>query len=307
MVFCGQCGLQLAPGIVRCPRCGTLADVNTEGATIETANADDPTVMTRAPYNPSRTNSGSQSSLADQPPLILRNNTGTAYDAYTDGTYGRNANPGCDAYAPKVTSPGYVPQDDAGYPAPGASYADFDTPAPARNTRGRTAALLLILLGVLLILGAMALFAVRHNVFPGITGSGSNVGGSPGGVGSVTVTPAVSPTSSLLPAQQAQAVIEQYYTDVNSHDYQAAYALWNQYPTSLAVFRQGYAHTRDVTVHIEKVVALSDGTEQVFTTLNALEDNTSGQGAHYSTYKGYYIVGPVNGTWLILKGQLSKV
>ncbi len=48
MIFCGQCGLQLAPGIAKCPRCGAIVDQGVQGGEF---HADDATV-TSLPYYP---------------------------------------------------------------------------------------------------------------------------------------------------------------------------------------------------------------------------------------------------------------
>lgn len=307
MVFCGQCGFQLAPGTTRCPRCGAFTDVDTSAATVDALHADDPTSMSmRATQKPSQTTQRMGGSIADQSPLVLRGNTNAAYNPDTQGTYGatvRGTSPSYETYAP--------PQSNTGYPPQGGSYADFHTPdqmgyppapgyqqwqpssAPARGSKGRVAALLLILFGVLLILGAMVLFALRHQLI-------SSIPGASNGTNSTTTITATTAT----PAEQAQAVIKQHYTDVNNHDYQAAYQLWRHNPDSLAAFQKGFAHTRHVALTVDGVSAQSDGTEKVMVTINATEDNPSGQGLHHSLYRGYYIVGSVNGTWLIFEGQL---
>lgn len=317
MVFCGQCGFQLAPGTTRCPRCGAFTDVDTSAATVDALHADDPTSLSmRAAQNPSRTTQRMGGSMADQAPLVLRGKTNAPYNPDTQGTYGttvRGTSPSYETYAPQVSSPNQqqsYPQTNAAYPPQSASYADFHTPdqigypapgyqqwqqanAPARRSKGRVAGLLLILFGMLLILGALILFTLRHQLISSTTGvsGGTNT--------TTTIT-----TTAATPAEQAKAVINQHYTDINNHDYQAAYQLWRHNPNTLVGFQKGYAHTRYVAWTISDIVAQSDGTEKVFITLNATEDNLSGQGTHHSTYKGYYIVGSVNGTWLIFSGQL---
>lgn len=322
MVFCGQCGFQLAPGTARCSRCGAFTDVDTSAATVDALHADDPTSMSmRATQNPSRTTQRTGGSKAEQSPLVLRGNTNVPSNPNTQGTYGatvRGTSPSYETYAPPQVSspnqqgsfPGYQPQTNTSYPPQSGSYADFHTPdqmgyppasyqqwqpaaTPVRSPKGRNTGLLLILFGVLLILGALVLFALRHQLISSTTGAST-------GTSSTTTITATVATS----AEQAVAVIKQHYTDINNHDYQAAYQLWRHNPNTLAGFQQGYAHTRYVAWTVNDIIAQSDGTEKVIVTLNATEDNPSGQGVHHSIYKGYYIVGSVNGTWLIFSGQL---
>src|ERR1035438_2388633 len=54
MLFCGQCGLQLAPGSTTCPRCGTATQ---QGLPQDNQFLDDPTIASnpRLPLQPSQT------------------------------------------------------------------------------------------------------------------------------------------------------------------------------------------------------------------------------------------------------------
>src|SRR5436305_909560 len=64
MIFCGQCGLQQAPGATRCPRCGTAV----EGSVVaEEYYVDDPT-MVSFPYVTQPSPQPGKSSLAGAPP-----------------------------------------------------------------------------------------------------------------------------------------------------------------------------------------------------------------------------------------------
>ena len=85
MIFCGQCGLQLAPGSTRCPRCGATLEetgANTGGE----FHADDATVATPSLLN---RNPPTSQTPAGQKPLILRPGTSGAQTNIND--YGTNA------------------------------------------------------------------------------------------------------------------------------------------------------------------------------------------------------------------------
>jgi hypothetical protein len=121
-----------------------------------------------------------------------------------------------------------------------------------------------------------------------------------------TSTTTAIPTSS----QQATVVVQHYYDDINSRDYQAAYSLLgSQFQSSQSYdqFASGYAHTEHDNLTTGAVKALSDGTFNVPAIIVATEDNVPGPGTHQSTYQGYYIVGNENGTLKILSANFSKV
>ncbi len=334
MIFCGQCGLQLAPGTRRCPRCGTFIEAGVGGVPIEELHTDDPTIAALPqippsasrpqypPYRPAGTG-------AAQQPLVLRNNGNTGYNG---GIQEANTTPNqgpMSPYAPyaggipaseqsfvtqRATSNDYatqgaMPPSQAGatyqgLPGTGVDYAGGypagpPTPVSARKGGGRIAALLLVLFGLLLMLGALVLFALRQ-----APSSNTGNGGQQANTGaSASVT-----SSTLTNAEQAKLVIQHYYGDINTHTYQDAYNLRQDEITagvSYASFTAGYTHTQHDQVIFGNVQLLNDGTVKVFITLHATEDNASGQGTHVTSYQGYYIVGPVNGTWKILKGYLA--
>ncbi len=312
MVFCGQCGLQQVPGATRCPRCG--APVEDEAVAGE-YYVDGPTIASFSPVTQPSSQPGKSTQTGapspNGPPLW---------------TLGEDKQSILEANAPtrKIDAPIYNTQlssspsnpngstHDPGYPStsnylpPGASYpgilpgsmgsAPPSSPYQSRQqspqkSKGRVASLLIILLGLLLILGAMVIFALKQNG----TITGNN--GQPGTGGGNTLS------------QQAQTLIEQYYSDINHRDYHSAYNLWKNDPQrqSYTSFSQGFAHTRNDQITIDNVTTLSDGTVKVSVTLNATEDASSGTGTRTRVYKGYYIVGPQNGVLKILSGQLNQV
>jgi serine/threonine-protein kinase len=124
-----------------------------------------------------------------------------------------------------------------------------------------------------------------------------------------TSTPNPTPTATLTPSQQATVVVQNYYDDINNHNYQAAYTLLGSNFQSTHPYNQfasGYANTVHDDLTTGTVTAQSDGTFNVPATVVATENNTSGQGTHQSTYQGFYIVGQENGTLKILSAQFSQ-
>jgi hypothetical protein len=325
MIFCGQCGYQLAPGETRCPRCGSLVESNIDSApTVQDYSPDDPTVESRS-FN---TRQPSQAA-ASQQKLVLRPadpdystqagneettravmpgtpvpptppNAQTSYPGYTpQGTYYTGP-------APQRSS--IYPPQDASYPAYGpgqpADYAGQYQPPRRRSSAGRIIALILILLGLLLIVGAMALFTLRTR---GITGNINQNNGS-STVTATATTPAAatpSPTSASAPPQ-ALAVIQQYYNDINHHNYRAAYNLWKNNPQGFLAFRNGFKNTVRDQVTLGSATVQADGTVKIPVTVNATETVQSGKGTRHVTYQGYYIVGQqAGGPWQILSGSLA--
>lgn len=254
MLFCGQCGLHLAPGTVRCPRCGALAENPVEGAEVE-FRADDPTVTSlsytygQLPYSDAPT---------PAPPLTTTNPPGPFYP--------ENVSPESASFPRQ-------------YPA---------QPAAPSRSRGRILFPFIILLGVLLIFGAIFLFVRQYDT------SSSEKSGNPGNA------------SSSSPTAQASTLIQQYYTDVNNKDYPGAYSLWKSSPhrVSLQRFEAGYANTQHDALTIGNVVQLGNGTVQVNVTVVATEKVSTS--TRQSTYRGYYIVEHLGGIWKIIGGNLSR-
>jgi hypothetical protein len=333
MIFCGQCGLQLPPGATRCPRCGTPVEGDTA---VEEFYGDDPTVAsspylphtppqpdiygqaeTLAPNNPQKRVLGADKQSTLEPSAPTSRIDASSYNRRNAGPARPPSSPNADTFRTDHVSggnyptqgasyPGYRPQSGSNYPSQEAPYPVVplgtrgyssssspypyeQPPASSQRARGRVAALVIILLGLLLILGAMVIFALKQNAL---------IGGTGGANGTVT-TPTLQ--------EQAKALIEQYYNDVNNKDYQNAYNLWKDNPQSIATFSQGYAHTQHDDITIDNVTTLSGGTVKVFVTLSATEDASSGTGSQTRVYKGYYIIGPQNGVLKILSGQFSQV
>ncbi len=175
MIFCGQCGLQLAPGTQRCPRCGATVDEAGNQIKDVPMYPDDATIASRP--------------LPSPQPLILRDGgdygSPMAYDATkrVDSNYGmqRPVTPNTQMSTYGNT---YANQSGSGYPSQ-ANYGDYgirgagtygghpmqsqqgypqqyvpEQPAPTNKVR--ITALVVVLLGVLLVLLAIVLFVLQH-------------------------------------------------------------------------------------------------------------------------------------------------
>jgi len=185
MVFCGKCGLQLTSRDIVCPRCGTHTEPE---LIVEESQPNSPTIASSSNFMANQPYPGTQSSVnpgpsTQQEPLILGpdGNNYAAAEQMADQTTSMVGSqpPVMPGQAPvRPSYPGYMPQSATIYPQQGASYAGYPTqgatayqqyptlPAEAaRNrARGRLVALLLILLGLLLILGAMVLFLLTNKI-----------------------------------------------------------------------------------------------------------------------------------------------
>ncbi|EFH85630.1 zinc ribbon domain-containing protein [Ktedonobacter racemifer] len=228
MVFCGQCGQQMAPGITRCPRCGAAVENGQSGQNYDVTGSNDQTVESQSFFAPqpqqaarpysggSTANFGGHPSQGGPQPIMLRGadqNYGTqnAYDATSmmDAHTNMGGNPATmqpqgNTYAQgggyPTSQPGLSGMQQPmgrGYPASQSSFANapqsggqysypgFAQPqgsfTPQGNmayqqgqsaensattsvtSRGRTTALVTILVGMLFILVAMVLFIMQFN------------------------------------------------------------------------------------------------------------------------------------------------
>lgn len=150
MIFCGQCGLQLAPGSTRCPRCGATVEETGAGGTGGELHSDDATVATPSLLGQNQLPSPSQP--GGSKPLILRpgssapgnaNNygAGMSYDATSmmDATSQTQSPPMGNSYAgyPPQSGPAYPPQSEANYPSQsGVNYGTQNVYPPEFTTHG---------------------------------------------------------------------------------------------------------------------------------------------------------------------------
>lgn len=196
MLFCGNCGFRLAPGDRQCPRCGTGIDpdllAGDEGAQPDAPTTASPSLLGRM-QPPTRP----PGPTSDQQKLILRPGQDAGNYATQDGNeatrrvdasgydYGarrapsntdmHTSYPGYPQQAPPTT---IAPQENMGYQSyPGQYQAQGlqaqHGPQAKTNAKGRSAALVIILLGLLLILVALTLFILQHNGIIGVSGDNS--------------------------------------------------------------------------------------------------------------------------------------
>ncbi len=292
MEFCGHCGYLLPPDRTTCPRCGRPVET---GQQREDAHLYDATIAS-AWSLPAKAPEAVPS--PEQQQLVLHPQ---------DSEYGYGAG-GQIASEPtnRVDARSYVPPNPPtpnvstpypGFMQPGSmGYApvsgQFETEPARRGGRGRAGLLVFILLILLLLLGSAVTLTLQYT-----------------GVINLPLPlprPPVAVTPPLTPSQQAQAVVQQYYADINNKDYQAAYSLWWHSSFSYDAFASGYAHTQHDDITIDSVTSLPNGAVQVNITINATEDGPTGAGPVHSTYQGSYVIGQESGAWKFLSGSFHK-
>ncbi|GCE04247.1 hypothetical protein [Dictyobacter aurantiacus] len=130
---------------------------------------------------------------------------------------------------------------------------------------------------------------------------------STGTVPKQQIPPYQLPTDQPSPAleQLAKSLIRQYYSDINSKNYEKAYNLWRDYPSkpSIAEFAKGYTLTQQVTATCGNATILEDGTIKVLVQVEALEEIASSTKPRM--YSGYYVIGTQNGELKIFFGKLE--
>ncbi len=337
MAFCGQCGQLLNTNTTRCPHCGTQADFDAatpgvsadENAATIIAHTENPqpgyTPIPRSPEMPSLgttkagyyTASERNASPGQRPSHPGNLQDGNSYPtpgAFDPGfpsgnnTYNvtpQGSNPGS---AQGMYQPGAFPITDPGYPPP----------TPQHKTH-RGLIFIIIVLLVALLAATGLLFALGSNQLAGLFGAKNTPiaqappTAQPAATAPQNTTPPAAtqpaPTQQATPTveqtQQAQATIQQYYININNQNYQAAYNLWVSNPDNYDNFKQGFAHTHHDTITLGNAIAQTDGTIQVYLTVQATEDATP-TGTQISTYQGYYTVGQqADGSWKIINGQLG--
>lgn len=156
------------------------------------------------------------------------------------------------------------------------------------------------LIALVLIVGG-SVFLLAHQQGNGGQGNGSTA--TPG-ITQTVVTP--SPTEAALTGPNAQALINQFYTYINSKNYDDAYNLLStnyQNGQSRENFKAGYQTTVRDSWIFGGTQTLSDGSVQVNITLTAI-DNKNGTNVT-TVYSGYYIVIKENGQLRIDQGNLN--
>jgi hypothetical protein len=187
MIFCGQCGLQLAPGTTRCPRCGATID---EPGTPEHGmdiHPDDATIASHA-LQLNTHNPVSPSPVPPPQPLVLRpgnENSDYGAPASHDATSRMDAS----AYGTQFSSHPHQPYSSGNSYAGQGSYPElatrgsgntfggtnypmsihvgyqppFPSGQPSTTSKVRTTAVVFIILGVFFFLIATVLFVLQHS------------------------------------------------------------------------------------------------------------------------------------------------
>ncbi|GAC1366095.1 MAG: hypothetical protein NVS2B12_27590 [Ktedonobacteraceae bacterium] len=150
---------------------------------------------------------------------------------------------------------------------------------PAQKHRPRRAGILFLILAIVLIAGLVGLWSLHRSSTP------------------------PPPATPIVAAEQ---VIQEYYNDVNKHDYKAAYSLLTpefQSYLNYDSFVQGYGNTRHDDISFGNAVQLSINNVEVPTTISALENRP--QGSVTSTYHIRYRVVHRSNGWKIMSGVVA--
>lgn len=184
MIFCGQCGLQLATGTATCPRCGTTVEESNAG--VDALHANDHTVAGQSIH---LSQAGPITPGPSPQQLVLRPGTTTNSYSPQDATsmmeahtYGTNM-PAGQPMATQYPAGGHYPTQ-ASYPPNysmhGGTYAPASTSSPGiTNQMGypvqqntgtsngnptlRVAGLVIALFGIVLMLSAVILFIMQQS------------------------------------------------------------------------------------------------------------------------------------------------
>lgn len=112
------------------------------------------------------------------------------------------------------------------------------------------------------------------------------------------------PTPTQTPSQQAQAIVQHYYDDINQKNYQDAYQLLgvdNQQQQPYNKFVQGYSGTEHDDLTSIHSILQTNGIYRVTITFTATQKSSTG--TIMQSYTGYYIVGLENGQLKLLNGH----
>lgn len=332
MAFCGQCGLLLPPNVTTCPRCG-MAVTPVGGS--EGQHADDATIVSESLEK-------TQESIyphGPKPDLVQEPDQFAGYYNQTQGVKQGEHTPtpsvGQNTPFPRyytqdpLPPPGYISHSgreflttqEGSNPGPVFPTGPGTLPPsiPLQKTRSGgnlwVTLLILFLLGITVGITAVVAVIGPTRVLQVVSGSGmtpqpTSIAPTPQVPTPTPIPPTpqgptptpVPPTPNLTPEQQAQAVIDRYYAAINNKDYQTAYNLWVNYPTSEQDFANGFANTKHDDHQFGQVILQNDGTVQAYITLIATSTRDQ-----QTTYQGYYIVGQQSdGSWKIMTASLNK-
>lgn len=320
MAFCGQCGLLLLPDAVNCPRCKAI--VTSKWAAAD-KNANTPTIQS----NPNKTQKAENVS-SSKPDLVQEANQSTDYTTEAQRTEQGKHTPipptiqhppsaGYHAQPPITSLPSdqdYISQNSSNFfSTQRASYPGFvyptapvsPPPVPPHKTKNWAMLLATFLLFFLVVATTIMLVVGPSRIIQIVRGGTIAPQATPVAPTSqvpTSVPPTPTAQSSPTPEQQAQSVIDHYYTAINSKDYQTAYNLWLNYPASYQNFANGFSDTSHDDYTFGNVVQQSQGKVQVNITITAT--STADQ---QTSYQGYYIVEQQqDGSWKITSAKIYK-
>ena len=295
MLYCNECGAPVNSRDAACRRCGAPLEAGRNSFSTRAGN-DGPTVGGVPSYAPD-----AQSRAYQQPPGGgPASPVGKPSSWASDYGYPAQGYPPDD---PPTFSTGVMPRSSQPRPNgpsnAGAPPSFPNTSLPPR--RPRWPLLLALALVALVLIAGGSIFLLTHQ-----QDNGGQVHGSTATPGSARTAVTSSPTEVTLNGPNAQALINQFYTDINSKNYDAAYDLLStnyQSGQSRENFKAGYQTTVSDGWNFGGTQTLSDGTVQVNITLTAIDNK---KGTNVTTvYTGYYIVIKENGQLRINKGVLN--
>lgn len=297
MLYCGECGALVSSRDAACRRCGAPLEAGRNSFSTRARN-DGPGIGGVPPYSPDAPSRAYQpppasgpASPADKPASSWASNYGSPEQAYPPDE-SPTFSTGVMSHSPQLRP--NTPPSAGGPPS------SLNAQMPPR--RPRWPLILAVALVALVLIVGGSVFLLAHQ-----QGNGGQVNGSTAtpGITQTVVTP--SPTEAALTGPNAQALINQFYTDINSKNYDDAYNLLStnyQKGQSREDFKAGYQTTVSDSWIFGGTQTLSDGSIQVNITLTAI-DNKNGTNVT-TVYTGYYIVIKETGQLRIDKGILSK-
>lgn len=105
------------------------------------------------------------------------------------------------------------------------------------------------------------------------------------------------------PNEEARAVVQDFYNDINKRDYHAAYSLLKDgLSQTYDQFAKGYEYTKHDEISFEDIEQLPNGNIEVTIEIKATENPPTGQ--HTSFYSAIYILAKDGNTYIILNGCL---
>ncbi len=299
-LYCGECGALVGSQDTVCRRCGAPVEP-AQGIALGPSLSDEPTVGSVPPSAP---DARQRSTYDGAPPSsVSLHPAGTPASWASPAGYPAQAGPP-DEPPTFATNASLRPGGEAragqrrATPAERARPPFMSPGSSPSNQRGpRWPLVLAVVLVALALIAGGGIFLLIHQ-----SGAGGHIN-TPTAT-TAPVTP--SPTQVPLNGQTAQALIQQFYADINNKQYDAAYDLLSQQyqqTQSRQNFDSGFQNTIQDTLTILKTEMQSDGSVRVDVRLAALENKN---GAQVTTnYAGFYIVIIENGQLRIQSGHLD--